>query len=194
MGNDFANAVLIARQRPGKLAKDDPGVDMKRCTGAHLPNRVAQRVDLRHQQVRPTVKQVHCKEEISTRNPIAAIVRHVGSKLDLRHRRNALRFSALRCCCTIRHGQSALIPEIRSKIDAANWPIPSRHLVFLRWTSPNVENTARPRTPALLRIAAAYSASGKRMMNPSRFGMRTLDNVSAFIVSLSPMSLFSARI
>jgi hypothetical protein len=32
-------------------------------------------------------------------------------------------------------------------------------------------------------LAAAYSASGKRMMNPSRFGMRTLGNVSAFIVS-----------
>jgi hypothetical protein len=176
------------------VGKDVPGVNIERCTGTHLPDRVAQRVDARHQQVRPTVKQVHCKEERSTRNPIAAIVRHVGSMPDLRYRRNALRFSALRCCCTIRHGQSALIPEIRSKIDAANWPIPSRHLAFLRWTSPNVENTARPRTPALLRIAAAYSASGKRMMNPSRFGMRTLDNVSAFIVSLSPMSLFSARI
>jgi hypothetical protein len=71
MGNDFANAVLIARQRPGKLAKDDPGVDMERWTGAHLPNRVAQRVDARHQQVRPTVKQVHRKKERSTRNPIA---------------------------------------------------------------------------------------------------------------------------
>jgi hypothetical protein len=192
MGNDFANTILIARHRPGKFAspsgnvhrtvhvvgKDDPGVDMERCTGAHLPNRVAQCVDARHQQIRPTVKKVHGKEERSTRSPIAAIVRHVGSKLDLRYRRNALRFSALRCGCTIRHGQSAFIPEIRSKIDAANWPIPSRHLAFLRWTSPNVENAARPRTPALLRIAAAYSASGKRMMKPSRFGMHTLDNVS----------------
>ena len=44
------------------------------------------------------------------------------------------------------------------------------------------------------RLAAAYKASGKRMMNPSRFGILTLGNVSAFIVSLSPMSLFSARI
>jgi hypothetical protein len=32
----------------------------------------------------------------STRNPIAAIVRHVGSMPDLGYRRNALRFSALR--------------------------------------------------------------------------------------------------
>jgi hypothetical protein len=78
------------------IGKDDPGIDMKRCTGTHLANRVAHRVDARHQQVRPTVKQVHCKEERSTRNPIAAIVHHVGSKLDLRYRRNALRFSALR--------------------------------------------------------------------------------------------------
>jgi hypothetical protein len=57
MGADLANAVLIARQRPGKSAspsgnvhsacdwKDDPGIDMERCTGAHLPDRVAQRVD-----------------------------------------------------------------------------------------------------------------------------------------------------
>ena len=48
--------------------------------------------------------------------------------------------------------------------------------------------------PAFLQLAAAYSASGKRMMKPSRFGIFTLGNVSAFIVSLSPMSLFSARI
>ena len=51
---------------------------MERCTGAHLPNRVAQCIDTGHQQVRPTVKQVHCKEERSTRNPIAAVVRIWG--------------------------------------------------------------------------------------------------------------------
>src|SRR5262249_43579142 len=39
-----------------------------------------------------------------------------------------------------------------------------------------------------------YSRSGKRMMKPSRFGIRTLGNVCAFIVSFSPMSLFSERI
>src|SRR5580704_4949705 len=61
-------------------------------------------------------------------------------------------------------------------------------------SSRKVENTARPRAPAFLQIAAAYSASGKRMMKPSRFGIFTLGKVSAFIVSLSPMSLFSARI
>ena len=46
----------------------------------------------------------------------------------------------------------------------------------------------------MTRCPAAHIASGKRTINPSRFGMRTLGNVSAFIVSLSPMSLFSARI
>ena len=35
--------------------------------------------------------------------------------------------------------------------------------------------------------------SGKRTMNPSRFGIRTLGSVWAFIVSLSPMSLLSER-
>ncbi len=78
------------------IGKDDPGVDMKRCSGAHLPNGVAQRVDARHQQVRPTVEQVHCKEERPTRNPIAPTIRHVGNMPDLGEWRNALRCSALR--------------------------------------------------------------------------------------------------
>jgi hypothetical protein len=70
MGNDFANAVSIAHHRPGKICialwqgpqtvhvvgKDDPGVDMERCTGAHLPDRVVQRVDARHRQVRANVQ------------------------------------------------------------------------------------------------------------------------------------------
>ena len=38
-----------------------------------------------------------------------------------------------------------------------------------------------------------YIASGKRTMNPSRFGIRTLGSVWAFIVSSSPISLFSAK-
>jgi hypothetical protein len=58
------------------IGKDNPGVDMERCACAHLPDGVAQRIDARHQQVRPTVEQVHCKEERSTRNPIAAIIRY----------------------------------------------------------------------------------------------------------------------
>ena len=74
------------------VGKDDPGVDIERCTGARSTNRVAQRADARHQQVRPTVKQVHCKEERSTRNSIAAIIWHEGSMPELRFRRNALRF------------------------------------------------------------------------------------------------------
>ena len=53
-------------------------------------------VDLRHQQIRTGVAQVHCKEEGSARNPIAAITRHTGSTPELSERRKALRFSALR--------------------------------------------------------------------------------------------------
>ena len=205
MGSDFANAVLIARHRSGKSASPCGSVHRQcmwsgRTTQASIwkgarprtcrtasrsaSMRATSKFDRRSSKF--TVK----KEERSTRNPIAAIVRHVGSTPDLRYRQNALRCSALR----LLFGKSALIPEIRSKIDPTNWPIRSRHLVFLRWTSPNVENAARPQGPAFLQIAAAYSASGKRMMNPSRFGIFTLGKVSAFIVSLSPMSLFSARI
>ena len=43
-------------------------------------------------------------------------------------------------------------------------------------------------------IRTPHSASGKRTMNPSRFGIFTLGKVSAFIASFSPMSLFWAKI
>ena len=78
------------------IGKDDPGVDMEGCAGAHPANRVAQEVDLRDQQVRTAVEQVHRREEGSARNPIAAIIWHAGSMPELFRRRNALRFSALR--------------------------------------------------------------------------------------------------
>jgi hypothetical protein len=51
------------------IGKDDPGADMERCAGTRLANGIAQRIDARHQQVRATVKQVHCKAERFTRNP-----------------------------------------------------------------------------------------------------------------------------
>jgi hypothetical protein len=38
-----------------------------------------------------------------------------------------------------------------------------------------------------------HSLSGKRIMKPSRFGIRTLGSVWAFIVSFSPMSLLIER-
>jgi hypothetical protein len=41
--------------------------------GANLPNRVAQCVDVRHQQIRTAVEEVHREEEDSSRNPVAAI-------------------------------------------------------------------------------------------------------------------------
>lgn len=42
------------------------------------------------------VAQIHCKEEGSARNPIAAIIGHTVSMPELSERRKALRFSALR--------------------------------------------------------------------------------------------------
>jgi hypothetical protein len=64
--------------------------------GAHSANRIAQRVDIRHQQVRAPIKQVYGKEEGPAWNPIAAIIRHLGSMHGRGERRNALRCSALR--------------------------------------------------------------------------------------------------
>jgi hypothetical protein len=46
---------------------------VERCAGADLPNRIAQRVDLCDQQVRPAVEQVRREEERSARNPIATM-------------------------------------------------------------------------------------------------------------------------
>ena len=77
------------------IGKDDPGVEAEGCAGAHPANRVAQEVDLRDQQVRTAVEQVHRKEEGSARNPIAAIIRHARNMPEQSVRRNALRFSAL---------------------------------------------------------------------------------------------------
>jgi hypothetical protein len=45
------------------IREDNPGVDAERRAGAHPANRVAQYVDLRHQQIRAGVAQVHCKDE-----------------------------------------------------------------------------------------------------------------------------------
>jgi hypothetical protein len=78
------------------IGEDNPGVDAEGRAGAHPANRVAQHVDLRHQQIRTGVAQVHCKEEGSARNPIAAIIRDTGNMPEVSERRKALRFSALR--------------------------------------------------------------------------------------------------
>ena len=73
------------------IGKDDPGVDAEGCAGAHPANRVAQYVDLRHQQIRSAVEQVHGEEEGSTRNLIAAIIQYVGNMPELSEWRNAPR-------------------------------------------------------------------------------------------------------
>ena len=66
------------------------------------PRRRAE-IDSRHQQVRPSVKQVHCEEEGSSWNPIAAIVRHergvcpASQNGGMRFRFSALRLLNLSC-------------------------------------------------------------------------------------------------
>ena len=71
------------------IRKDNPGVDAEGRAGAHPANRVAHYVDLRHQQIRTGVAQVHCKKEGPARNPIAAIIRHTGSAPELSEGRKA---------------------------------------------------------------------------------------------------------
>jgi hypothetical protein len=61
------------------IGKDDPGIDAEGCVGAHPGNRLEQDVSLRPQQIQPAVEQVYGKEEGSTRNPIAAMIRHARS-------------------------------------------------------------------------------------------------------------------
>jgi hypothetical protein len=62
----------------------------------HSANRIAVRVDIRHQQVRAPIKQVYGEEVSSAWNPIAAIIRHLRSMHGRGERRNAVRCSALR--------------------------------------------------------------------------------------------------
>jgi hypothetical protein len=45
------------------VGEDDPGGDVKRCAGAHSANRITQRVDIRRQQVRASIKQFYGKKE-----------------------------------------------------------------------------------------------------------------------------------
>jgi hypothetical protein len=72
------------------VGKHDPSVDVERRAGADLPNRIPQRVDLCHQQIRPAVEQVRSEEECPTWNPIATIIRHDGSMPGFGERPKAL--------------------------------------------------------------------------------------------------------
>jgi hypothetical protein len=78
------------------VGKHDPGVDAERRAYADLPNRLPQRLDLYHQQIRPAVQQVRSEEECPTWSPITTIIRHDGIMPGFGERRRALRFSALR--------------------------------------------------------------------------------------------------
>ena len=64
--------------------------------------------------------------------------------------------------------------------------------VMAPWLQPGI-GELHPSIASAGRWRAAHIASGKRTINPSRFGIRTLGSVWAFIVSFSPISLFSAK-
>ena len=110
MGTDFENAVLIARQRPGKSASPSGKVHRQcmwsgRTTHASMWNgarRRACRTALRNASICVTNRsdrrssKFTVKKECPTRNSIAAIIRHKRIMPNLKERRNALCFSALR--------------------------------------------------------------------------------------------------
>jgi len=92
MGKDFRERDLDRVPTAGKVGvalgqgpqvvhvvgEDGPRADVGRSAAADPPNRIAQCVDPRHQQIRATVERVHREEECSARNSIAAIIRHEG--------------------------------------------------------------------------------------------------------------------
>src|SRR5262249_61325532 len=61
------------------------------------------------------------------------------------------------------------------------------------WTTGRYLPRIAFRCMALHHSMERYILSGKRGMNPSRFGILTLGRVCAFISSFSPISLFCAR-
>ena len=83
--------------------------------------------------------------------------------------------AALKCATPTTRRSFMEIAEDRQR------PIPSHYHTFSKVV----------RKPS--RDDASYILSGKRMMNPSRFGIRTFGSVLASIASFSPMSLFDAR-
>jgi hypothetical protein len=107
VGKHFTNAVLIAHHRPGsrrRLVARSTGnaydrgrqVDAEGAYG-RAPGEPRRAICRFASSTDPNgVPQVHCKEEGSARNPIAAIIRPTASIPALSERRKALRFSALR--------------------------------------------------------------------------------------------------
>jgi hypothetical protein len=78
------------------VRQSDPGSDPKGRPEARPPDRLAQHIDMRHQQVGAAIEQVQSKKEGPAWNSIAAILRHETSMPCVWERRNALRCSALR--------------------------------------------------------------------------------------------------
>jgi len=90
--------------------------------------------------------------------------------------------------CLCNHLTTPGAPQSRSRVAAVPFPCAGlgRHDRRPQFRSRRVGSGAYARTSHFIR-------SGKRIMNPSRFGIRTLGNVSALSVSFSPMSLFAAK-
>src|SRR5437870_5269785 len=86
------------------VGKNDPGADVEGRLEAHLPNTVAQRANVCHQQVRATVEPVDREEARPTRNPVAAIVRH-ARKYALENGGTRSGFSPLRLLIRHRTGR-----------------------------------------------------------------------------------------
>jgi hypothetical protein len=78
------------------VRQDDPPVDTKWRLPAYLPYRLAQRLDVRDEQIGTTVEQVHRKEVRGARDPVAAVIRHARSMPEIGLRRNALLIGGMR--------------------------------------------------------------------------------------------------
>jgi hypothetical protein len=78
------------------VGKHDPSVDVERRACADLPNRILERIDVCHQQIRPAVQQVRSEEESPSPEPDCDDNPARREYARLWERRKALRFSALR--------------------------------------------------------------------------------------------------
>lgn len=83
------------------IGKDNPGVDAEGCASARPANGVVQFINLLHQQIRTTVKQVHGEEVGHAWNAGAPVVRHGGNMPELLKRRKRSAFPPY--ACSTRH-------------------------------------------------------------------------------------------
>lgn len=118
-------------------------------------------------------------------------------------RRNGVNAGSLECDLLERYGAACLEAMVESALNHAWIPEDNDFFEFKISCKPSdvflavaayhqlAEACGYPLPPRL--IAAAHIASGKRTINPLRFGICTLGRVCALIVSFSPISLFCAK-